>query len=138
MQQTRETPFPCTVQQLDNGIYHIILHEASQQAVDTWLGYMSELAEALNNVGYAPVLLDLREPGMVPVVYATHAVRDWTASNPQPPAVDIAVVYRYGLFYSLANALTGLSRIGDGVRLFHNGRFEDAQAWLVDRAAAYR
>lgn len=127
---------PCTHYTLDNGIQLMVVHESSRDSVDHWLSHMTDLMEHLYiyRNAYAPVLLDLREPGMMPVGYATYAVRLWAQVYTQPPMIDLAVVYRYGLLHSLAQAFSSLSAIEDGVRLFHNGRYDDATEWLLQRA----
>lgn len=121
-----------------HGIHLMVMHEASRAAVDMWLDHMTDLMYRLHAAGpdaYAPILLDLREPGMMPVGYATHAVRLWAEEYAHPPLVDMAVVYRYGLLASLAVSLSGLTRLPDGVELFHKGRYEAALAWLDGRIA---
>ena len=126
---------PCTYTILDNGVHEMTMLESSQSGVNIWLSHMTDLMYHLYGHGdqtYASVLLDLREPGMMPVGYATYAVKLW-AEEYAPPMIDIAIVYRYGLLHSLATAFSGLTRIEDGVRLFHKGRYEDALTWLVQR-----
>lgn len=130
-------PEPCSYVLLPNQVHCIVLHESSRRAVDQWLGLMTDLMYMLythSDNAYAAVLIDLREPGMIPVAYATHAVRLWTQEYTRPPYIDVALVYRYGLLASLAVSLANLSRIPDGVRLFHNGRYDDALQWLEQRA----
>ncbi len=133
---TTTHPTPTTYHITPRGIHLMVMHESSRAAVDLWLDHMTDLMYALHDAGpdaYAPVLLDLREPGMMPVGYATHAVRMWAEEYNHPPLVDIAVVYRYGLLASLAISLSGLTRLPDGVELFHKGRYEAALAWLEER-----
>jgi len=116
----------------------MVMHESSRAAVDMWLDHMTDLMYALHDAGpdaYAPVLLDLREPGMMPVGYATQAIRMWAEEYNHPPLVDIAVVYRYGLLASLAVSLSKLTQLPDGVELFHKGRYETALIWLAGRIA---
>lgn len=125
-------PLRCTYHTLESGIHQITMYESSQQAVDDWLYYMGELFHAAP-YDYLPVLLDLREPGMMPVGYATHRVKQWSKTHRVLPFMDLAVVYRYGLLYPLASALVELSSIPDGIRLFHNGRYDDARVWLYRR-----
>lgn len=135
-----ETQTPCSHLVLESGIHLMVMHESSRYAVDHWLSHMTDLMYHLlmHRDAYAPVLLDLREPGMMPVGYATYAVRLWSREYQNPPQIDMAVVYRYGLLHKLAVAFSDLSRIEDGVRLFHNGRYDDATTWLLDRAEPYR
>jgi hypothetical protein len=125
---------------LENGIYQIVMHESSRRAVDAWLIHMTDLMYKLyleGNNTYAPVLLDIREPGMMPVAYATHAVQLWAEAYPNPPLIDIAIVYRYGLLAHLAVTFAHLSRQRDGVRLFHKGRYNEAVYWLESRMSTY-
>ncbi|MEM6281480.1 MAG: hypothetical protein AAF787_04735 [Chloroflexota bacterium] len=120
---------------LENGVHLMVMHESSREAVDVWLSHMTDLMNHLyiHRDAYAPVILDLREPGMMPVGYATYSVRLWAREYQRPPRVDLAVVYRYGLLHKLAQSLSELSRIEDGVRLFHKGRYDDAMDWLKGR-----
>jgi len=131
---------PCDHWVTDEGVHLMVMHESSRHAVDIWLQHMSDVMHYLcaHQDAYAPVLLDLREPGMMPVGYATYAVRMWAEQNPRPPKVDLALVYRYGLLYKLADAFTHLTRIEDGVQLFHKGRYDPALTWLSTRATPYR
>lgn len=133
----KEMYIPCSHYVLDNGVHLMMMHESSREAVDMWLSHMTDLMNHLyiQRDAYAPVILDLREPGMMPVGYATYSVRLWAKEYQRPPRVDIAVVYRYGLLHKLATALSELSRIEDGVRLFHKGRYDDAMDWLMGREA---
>lgn len=129
---------PCTYEHLPNGVHQIVMHASSRAAVDMWLNHMTDLMYDLYVHGdntYAPVLLDLRQPGMMPVGYATFAVRLWASEYTHPPMIDLAVVYRYGLLGNLALAFADLSRLPDGVRLFHKGRYDDALTWLTYRAS---
>lgn len=133
MQTTQQ---PCTYNVLTSGIHQVVMHESSRAAVDSWLNTMTDLMYDLYLYGentYAPVLLDLRTPGMMPVGYATFAVKLWAQEYNPPPMIDLAVVYRYGLLGNLAIALSSLSRIEDGVRLFHKGRYDEANTWLLER-----
>lgn len=127
---------PCEYLVTDDGVHLMVMYESSRDAVDMWLSHMTDLMHHLyiHHDAYAPVLLDLREPGMMPVGYATYAVQLWAKEYPRPPMIDLAVVYRYGLLHKLAQALSYLSRIEDGVRLFHKGRYDDALLWLRERA----
>ncbi len=126
---------PCSHYVLDNGVHLMVMHESSREAVDVWLSHITDLMHYLyiHRDAYAPVLLDVREPGMMPVGYATYSVKLWSKEYMRPPHIDLAVVYRYGLLHSLAQAFSNLSRIEDGVRLFHNGRYDDAMDWLLAR-----
>ena len=127
---------PTSYKVTPHGIHLMVMHESSRVAVDLWLDHMTNLMYELYDTGanaYAPVLLDLREPGMMPVGYATYAVRLWAEEYPQPPLIDLAVVYRYGLLASLAVSFSGLTRIPDGVELFHKGRYGAALVWLEER-----
>ncbi|MEO0565009.1 MAG: hypothetical protein AAF125_23080 [Chloroflexota bacterium] len=131
-----DTQTPTIYRILPSGIHEIRMMESSRAAVDDWLAHMEGIVrdERYNAPSvYVPVLLDLREPGMMPVGYATQAVRVWAERYPNPPLIDIAVVYRYGMLASLAVAFSGLSGLADGVQLFHKGRYEDAQTYLKGR-----
>ena len=123
----------------DTGLHLITMHQSSQRAVDLWMTAMTDIMYTLYLDGddtYGSVLLDLREPGMMPVGYATMAVGLWAAEYTHPPRIDLAIVYRYGLLHSLASTLSAFSRIEDGVRLFHQGRYTEAIAWLTERNTA--
>ncbi len=119
-----------------DGVYEFVMTDATRDSVDGWLAGMTELSYALYECSYdkyGQVLVDLRIPGMMPVTYGTIAVEKWTAEHVLRPVLDVAVVYRYGLISHLAEALSGMSRLDDGVRLFHKGRYDDAVRWLATR-----
>lgn len=122
---------PLLYEQQDD-VHIFTWHVANRQAVDTWLGWMSDLMRRDGQLGR--IIIDFSCVSLPPVSYLARAVRAWMQSFPSVPHTQIAIVYAENevafLILGRSYAMT-LSRGRDvSLKFFPDNEAEAVWEWL--------
>ena len=127
----------CTCSQLENGIYELVMSEATRRAVDEYFAHVERVARSAKENGAAKVMFLLDASQMdknsPPLIYFFQKTRDYRDRYPDRLPTRNATVFQKGLIVSLVD--TFLKSIGGGdrdqARFFSPDERDKAIDWLL-------
>jgi hypothetical protein len=119
----------------EQGIHVFTFTSPSQQAADTWLDVLSVLYETIPTHKLALFILDMRQSGLLPLVYTLRAGRRWLIEHPIKHDVRFACLTDHNFPLSVAEKFLRLNIGVDQrvVRFFGPDQDHRAVDWLLNR-----
>jgi hypothetical protein len=128
-----QTATLCSYRSLENGIHEFVFKAPSPQAVDQWFDYLAGIYDGLRYEAVVPLLLDIRQSGLLPMAYTVQTARRWLAGRNRPSITKIAFVHEPDFPSTMIETFFRLARLEMDyeMRFFLPGQREAAVAWLA-------
>lgn len=130
----------CIFTALENGVWVFKFLEATNKAVDEWLGWQEYLinTQPLPADGVARMVMDIRKSGLPPFLYTLQQSRGWRSKHPEVETILLKVALVTNTTGALQQRYASV--IKDGVNVFgmnairvelFPAAFDNAIEWLL-------
>jgi hypothetical protein len=135
MVTTLAAPTTCRYTPFANGIHEFVFTVPSRQALAGWFDYLDTIYHATPTGATIPLLIDLRQSGLLPMTHISDNVRDWLQAHPSRHSAHIAVLHSHSFPVALAQTFLRRyhTRTDPAVRFFSERERDEAVMWLTER-----
>lgn len=140
MSLTSQSSPRLTYIQHPNGIHELRYHESSRATVDEFYDYIEKFIQQSSPTDLYCILVDARESGHQPLSYYFQRLNQVNNKYPslQRPAARFAIVYGKSMLIGTVQMFIQMLKPHRApMRVFTNGRYDEAMAWLEEEQRRY-
>ena len=123
----------CSYTLLPNAIHEFVFQDSSRASVDQWVNQLIHILDATPKEITLPIIVDIRQSGMLPIAYMIQVLRDIYLDYGQRPAIRLAFLSENNALMVFVQLLAGVAAASDTQPLQYQqfNTSDDATEWLL-------